>query len=86
MGSVTIIKRYILLLEFLRVPDTNKLTVNIKLEKIEVTVRINPKSPNHKYPSCHLVDRHLTFPVTITRYIPWVEFESPSLRFGWLTF
>jgi len=45
-----------------------------------VTVRINLKRPNHKYPSCHLVGRHLTFPVTATRYIPWVEFVFPSLR------
>jgi len=51
-------------------------------------VRVNLKRPNHKYPSCHLVGRYLTFPVTTTFYIPWVEFVFPSLRFGqlnWLT-
>ena len=35
-----------------------------------MTVRIKLKRPNHKYPSCHLVGRYLTFPVTTTRYIP----------------
>jgi len=50
--------------------------------KFEVTVRIKLKRPNHNYPSCHLVGRHLTFPVTTTCYIPWVEFVFPSLRFG----
>ena len=49
--------------------------------KIKLTARINLKRLNHKYPSCHLVGRHLTFPVTTTRYIPWVEFVFPSLRF-----
>ena len=39
---------------------------------------INLKRPNYKYLSCHLVGRHLTFPVTTTRYIPWVEFVFPS--------
>ena len=41
-------------------------------------VRINLKRPNHKYLSCHPVGRQLTFPVTTTRYIPWVEFVFPS--------
>jgi len=45
-------------------------------------VRIKLKRPNHKYPSCHPVGRHLSFPVTTTRYIAWVEFVFPSLRFG----
>ena len=46
--------------------------------KTEVAVWINLKRPNYKYLSCHLVGRHLTFPVTTTRYIPWVEFVFPS--------
>ena len=41
-------------------------------------MRINLKRPNHKYLSCQLVGRHLTFPVTTTLYIPWVEFLFPS--------
>jgi len=45
-------------------------------------MRIKLKRPNHKYTSCHLVARHLRFPVTTTRYIPRVEFVFPSLRFG----
>ena len=74
---MTVIKRSILLVQFVTVPDTNSLIVNIKCMDIKVTVRINLKRPNHKYPSCHPVGRHLTFPVTITRYIPWVEFVFP---------
>jgi len=82
MESVTIIKRCILLVQFLTVSVTNNLNLNIKFLKIKVTVRINLKKPNHSYPNCHLVGRHLTFPVTTTRYIPWVEFVFPTLRFG----
>ena len=41
-------------------------------------MRINLKRPNHKFPSCHAVGRHLTFPVTTTRYIPCVEFVLPT--------
>jgi hypothetical protein len=77
---VAIIKRCILLMQFLKVLDTNSLTVNIKFIQIKVTVRKNLKRPNHNYP-CHLVSRHL-FPVTTTRYIPWVQFVFPTLRFG----
>ena len=40
-------------------------------------VRIKLKLPNHRYPSCHLVGRYLTFPVTTTRCIPWVEIVFP---------
>jgi len=57
---VTIIKTYILLIQFLTVPDTSNFIVDIKFTEIKVTVRINPKRPNHNYPSCHLVGRHLT--------------------------
>jgi hypothetical protein len=32
------------------------------------------KLSNHKYPTWNIVGRHLAFPVTITRYIPWVKF------------
>ena len=78
------IKRCILLIQFLTVPDTNKLIVNIKVYKLKLTVRIKLKRPNHNYPSCYLVRRDLTFPVNTTRYIPWVEFMFPSLRFGQL--
>ena len=39
---------------------------------------INLKRPNHKHLSRQLVGRHLTFPVTTRRYIPWVEFVFPS--------
>jgi len=35
-----------------------------------MTVKIKLKRPNNKYPSCYLVGRHLTFPMTTTRYIP----------------
>jgi len=55
---VTIIKRCILLIQFLTVLDTNNLIVIIKFMKIEVTVRINLKKPYYNYPSCHLVSRH----------------------------
>ena len=47
-----------------------------------MTLRINLKRPNHKYSSCYPVGRHLTFPVTNTRYISWVDFVLVSLRFG----
>ena len=65
-------------------PDAIKLIVNIKCMKSKVTVKINLKRPNHNYPFCNLVGRHLAFPVTIARNIPWVEFVNPTLRFGWL--
>jgi len=61
-------------MQFLTVPGTNSLIVNIKFMKIKVTVRINLKMPKYNYPSCHPVGRHLTFPVTTTPYIPWMEF------------
>jgi len=51
MESVTIIKRCILLIKFLTVPDTNNFIVNIKFIKIKVTMRINLKRPNLNYPS-----------------------------------
>ena len=54
-------------------PDAIKLILNIKCTKSKVIVKINLKRPNHNYPTCNIVDRHLAFPVTITRYIPWVE-------------
>jgi len=131
---VTVIKRCILLIQFITVPGINNLITNILLEalqlqrsfgllneflpfgpvsdvflpvcfisiflmslftssshlflglpdceyyriKIEVTVRIL-KRPNHNYPSCYLVGSYLTFPVTTTRYIPWVEFVFSRL-------
>ena len=34
-GNVAIIKKCILLIQFLTVPETNKLTVNIKLQKLK---------------------------------------------------
>ena len=49
-----------------------------------MNVRIKLKRPNHKYPSCHPAGRHLTFPVTTTRYIACLEFVFPTLRFGQL--
>jgi len=55
-GMIT--KKCILLTEFLTVPDTNNLIVNIELTKIKVTVVTNLKWPNLDYPSCHLVGRH----------------------------
>jgi len=73
--------RCILLIKFLTVPDTNNLIVNINFTKIKVTVRINLKKPNLTY-SFYLIGRHLTFPVTTTHYIPWVEFVLSTLRFG----
>jgi hypothetical protein len=81
MESVTIIKRLILLIQFLTVSVTSNLNVNINFLKIKVTVRLNLKKLNYNYPSCHLVGRHLTFPVTTRRYIPWVEFVFPALIF-----
>ena len=57
---MTIIKRCILLIQFLTVPDTSNLIMNIKFIKIKVTVRINLKRPNHNYPSCNLVGRHFS--------------------------
>jgi hypothetical protein len=68
------------------VPDAIKLIVNIKCMKSEVTVKINLKRPNHNYPPCNIVGRHLTFPVTTTPNIPWVEFVFPTLRFGRLCY
>jgi len=82
MESVTIIKTCTSLIKFLTVPDTNSLIVNIKFMKIKVTVGINLKRPNYIFPSCHLVGRHLTFPVANTRSIPWMEFGFPTLRSG----
>ena len=42
---MTVIKRCILLIQFVTMPDTNSLIVNIKFMKIKVTVRINLKRP-----------------------------------------
>ena len=42
-------------MQFLTVPGTNNLIVNISFIKINVTVRINLKKPNHNYPSHHNV-------------------------------
>ena len=53
-----IIKKCIFLIQFLTVPDTNNLIVNIKFIKIKVKVRINLKRSNLNYPPCHLVGRH----------------------------
>jgi hypothetical protein len=44
--------------------------------------KINLRRSKHIYPTWNIVDRHLTFSVTITRFIPWVEFVLPNLRFG----
>ena len=63
-------------------PDRFKLRVNRKFMESKATVKINLKTPNHNYPSLHLVGRNLTFPVTTRRNIPWVEFVFPTLRFG----
>jgi hypothetical protein len=75
--SLTIIKRCILLMQFLTVPDTNNLIVNIKFMKIKVTVRINLKRPNLNYPSCHNVscDRHALYSLAGVLVFP-------TLRFG----
>jgi len=54
--------------------------VNVKCITSKVNVGINLKKPYHNYPSCHLVSRQSTFPVTTTRNIPWVEFLFPTLR------
>jgi len=70
--------------KFLTVPDTNNSIVNIEPTKIKVTVRINLKLPNLNYPSFYPVGRHLTFHVTTTIYILWVEFVFPTSKFGWL--
>jgi hypothetical protein len=75
-------KEVSLLIKYLTVPDKNNLIVNINFTKIKVTVRIDLKRPNLNYPSSCLVGRHLTFPVTTTRYIPWVELLLPTLRIG----
>jgi len=64
------------------VPDTIKLTVNIKCMKSKVTVKINLRRPKHNYPPCNLVGRHLAFPATIAHNIPWVEFVFPTVKFG----
>jgi hypothetical protein len=77
----TITKRFVLLMKFLKVPDTNHLVVNTEITKIKVTLRIDLKGSNLDYPF-YLVGRHLTFPVTTKLYIPWVEFVFPNLRFG----
>jgi len=53
----------------------------LNLKKIKATVGIILKCPNIDYPSFYLVGGHLTFPVTTKRYIPWVEFVFPTLRF-----
>jgi len=53
--------------------------------KSKVAVKISLKRPNHNFPPCNLVGRHLVFPVTIARNIPWVEFVFPTLRCGRLT-
>jgi len=49
----------------------------------QIAVKINLKwlYINHPF---HVVGKHLMFSVTTTRYIPWVEFVFPTLRFGWL--
>jgi len=73
---VTIIKRCILLIQFLTVPDTKNLIMNIQFIKIKVTVRINLKSLTT------IVLLVMTFPVTTTHCIPWMEFMFPTLRFG----
>jgi len=50
------------------------LIVNVKFITSKVDVGMNLKKPDHNYPSCHLVGRHLTFPVTTTRNIPgWIS-------------
>jgi hypothetical protein len=56
--------------------------LKVNCTKSKVTVKINLRRPNHNYPTCNIIGRHLTFPVTITRNIPWVEFVFPTLRFG----
>ena len=61
-------ERY-LLKKFPTVPDKkNNLIVNIETTKIKVIVRINSKLPNINY-TCHLVGRHLMFPVTTKHHI-----------------
>lgn len=64
-------KRFILLMKFVAVPDTNNLVVNIELTKIKIiNVVINLRWHNADYP-CYLVGRlHSTFTVTTIRYIP----------------
>jgi hypothetical protein len=49
----------------------------------QIAVKIKLKWPNLIYP-IYLVGRHLRFLVNATRYIPWVEFVLPTLRFGTL--
>jgi hypothetical protein len=71
-------------MKFLTVPDTKNLIVNFEFTEIIVTVRINLKWPNLDYLFCYLVGRHFTFTVITKRYIPWVDFMIPILRFGWL--
>ena len=47
---------------------------------MEVTVRINLRGLTTNI--LLVIQSVDTFPVTTTRYIPWVEFVFPSLRFG----
>ena len=75
-----------MLKKFLTMPDKkNNLIVNIELTKIKVTVRINLKLPKLNY-TCHLVGRHLMFPVTTKHHITWAEYVFRTLRFGRLYF
>jgi len=62
-------KRGNLLIKFPTVPNKkNNLIVNNELTKIKVTVRTNLKLPKPNY-TCHLVGRHLMFPVTTKHHI-----------------
>ena len=57
-------------MNFLAMPDTNNVIVNIELTKIQVIVVINFELHNLDYP-CHPVSRpHVTFPVTAKRNVP----------------
>ena len=51
------------LMQFLTLPVTNNMIVNIQFMEIKITVRINLKKPNHNYPSCHNVscDQHALY-------------------------
>jgi hypothetical protein len=84
---VTIIKRCILLMQFLTVPDTYNLIVNIKFIKIKVTARINLKRPNLNYPSCHNVscDPHALYSLAGVRVPdfeiwPVIDYRDQHMR------
>ena len=69
-------------MNFLAMPNTNNVIVNIELTKITVILVISFEWHNLDYP-CYRVSRpHVTSPVTTNRNIPWAEFMFITTRIG----